>query len=69
MSVLDAVLETGINIHHSHKAGHCGRCAVKVLNGDVLHLDSVLTKAQTIEQKPMCLCVSRENSKHLILDI
>jgi len=68
-SILDAVLEQGIDLMHSCKAGECKSCAVKVLGGDPLHLDNCLSDAEKNQQKLICPCVSRSQGDYLALDI
>ncbi|TAN67165.1 MAG: 2Fe-2S iron-sulfur cluster binding domain-containing protein [Methylobacter sp.] len=68
-SVLDAVREAGIDALYDCRAGNCGACAVKVLEGIPEHRDSVLTKAERERAGLMCICVSRAQSERLVLDL
>ncbi len=67
-TILDAMLDAGIDAPYSCKTGDCKTCAVKVLSGSPQHHDTVLSKQDT-EQGLFCPCVSRANGNELTLDI
>ena len=69
ISILDAMLEAGIDAPYSCGTGNCKTCAVKVVAGDPEHRDSVLTEFERQESQLMCPCVSRAVGDTLILDI
>lgn len=66
-SILDAMLDAGVDAPFSCKAGICKSCAVTVLEGEPEHRDSVLTPAE--QQTSICPCISRAKGKRLVLDI
>lgn len=68
-SILDAVEHAGVRVPSDCRAGHCGRCAVKVLEGTPLHADSVLTEQARTQGHQMCICVSRAAGPVLVLDL
>jgi len=68
-TILEAMLEAGVNSVHSCGAGNCKTCAVKVLSGEPEHRDSALSTAERTDYQLMCPCVSRAKSDHLVLDI
>ncbi|MFT7561850.1 MAG: ferredoxin-NADP reductase [Flavobacteriales bacterium] len=68
-SVLDALLECGIEIAHSCKMGECRSCVVKVVQGEPVHLDNCLSDDERSKQKLMCPCVSRSQGESLHIDI
>ena len=71
-SVRDAVqqlIEDGVETLYSCKTGVCKTCAVKVLDGEPIHRDTVLTENEKGNEQLMCLCVSRASTKELTLDI
>ena len=51
------------------RTGTCGNCAVKVLDGQPVHRDSVLTEDERTSGRKMCICVSRAQGDHLRLDL
>ena len=68
-SILDAMLDAGVDSPYSCKAGNCKSCAVKVLDGEPEHRDSALSTAEREDYQMMCPCVSRARGDHLALDI
>lgn len=68
-SILDAMLDAGVDAPFSCRAGNCKSCAVKVLAGEPDHRDSALSTAEREDYRLMCPCVSRATSDHLVLDI
>ena len=68
-SILNAVIDAGIEAPYSCKAGNCRSCAVKVIEGEVEHRDSALSPMDRADQQLICLCVSRARGENLILDI
>lgn len=67
-SILDAMLDAGIEAPHSCKTGNCKSCAVKVLEGSPQHRDSALSESERSDYQLMCPCVSRATSETLVLD-
>ncbi|MCF8610144.1 PDR/VanB family oxidoreductase [Gordonia sp. HY285] len=68
-SVLDAVLDAGVDADFSCREGTCGTCEVAVLSGDIDHRDSVLDEDEAAEGDVMMICVSRCLSKRLVIDL
>jgi ferredoxin len=68
-SLLDAILEAGVETAYSCKTGACKSCAVKVLDGQAQHHDHCLSDVERTQQKLFCPCVSRSHSQDLVLDI
>ncbi len=68
-TLLDAMLEAGIDVPFSCKAGNCRTCATTVLAGEPDHCDSALSDLERGQQHLMCPCISRAKSEHLVLDI
>lgn len=68
-SVLETLGEEGIHILSSCGEGTCGTCETGVLEGEVDHRDSVLTKEEQDRNDCMMVCVSRANCPLLVLDL
>jgi ferredoxin-NADP reductase len=68
-SLLDALLEAGVNVDHSCREGVCGSCETTVLDGMPEHRDGVLTKAERESGKTMMVCVSGCKGRRLVLDL
>lgn len=67
-TLLDAMLDAGIEAPFSCKSGNCRTCAVKVMDGEVEHHDNALS-ADDRELGLMCPCVSRAIHGSLVLDV
>jgi ferredoxin-NADP reductase/predicted pyridoxine 5'-phosphate oxidase superfamily flavin-nucleotide-binding protein len=68
-TLLDAMLEAGVDVPYSCKAGACKTCAMTVLTGEPEHRDSALSDLERSQQRLMCPCISRAKSDRLVLDI
>jgi ferredoxin-NADP reductase len=68
-SVLDVLLEEGVDVLHDCREGICGSCEVKVVEGEVDHRDFVLSDPERAANNCMMACVSRACSKRLVLGI
>ena len=68
-SILDAVLEAGVDAPYSCKLGDCKTCAVKVLEGEAEHRDNSLSDYEREQQGLMCPCVSRATGDKLVLEL
>ncbi|MFW0793448.1 PDR/VanB family oxidoreductase [Gordonia sp. CPCC 205515] len=69
ISVLDALLDAGIDVDSSCTEGICGTCEVGVIKGDVDHRDFLLSEGEHAANKTMFPCVSRCRSAELVLDL
>lgn len=68
-SVLDALLDAGLDVPSSCTEGICGTCEVGVVKGDVDHRDFLLGDAEHAANQIMFPCVSRCRSAELVLDL
>ncbi|MFM9922567.1 PDR/VanB family oxidoreductase [Variovorax sp. H27-G14] len=68
-SILDSLIDAGLNPDHSCKEGVCGACETSVLEGEIDHHDGILTKIERASNKTMMICVSRCKGARLVLDI
>ncbi|VCU71191.1 Phenoxybenzoate dioxygenase subunit beta [Pigmentiphaga humi] len=69
MSLLDALLEAGVDADYSCREGVCGACETAVLEGTPDHRDSVLTEREREANKTMMVCVSGCKGSKLVLDL
>ncbi|MBI2379468.1 MAG: pyridoxamine 5'-phosphate oxidase family protein [Gammaproteobacteria bacterium] len=67
-SLLDAVHAARVDVLSDCRAGNCGTCAVRVLDGEVDHRDTALSERERAAGM-MCLCVSRGRGTRLVLDL
>ncbi|WP_306396396.1 PDR/VanB family oxidoreductase [Telluria beijingensis] len=68
-SLLDALLDAGVDVDHSCREGVCGSCETAVLDGVPDHRDGVLTKAERESGATMMVCVSGCKGRRLVLDL
>lgn len=68
-SILDVLLDAGVNAPFSCGAGECGSCVVEVVEGTVEHRDCVLSDNERAGGKLMMICVSRATSKKLVIEL
>jgi hypothetical protein len=68
-TILDAVEAAGVPAPSGCRAGNCGICRVKVLEGQAEHRDTALSDAERYAAGLMCICVSRATSSELTLDL
>jgi len=68
-SLLDALLDAGLQVEHSCREGVCGACETKVLEGEPEHRDGVLSKSEKASNKTMMVCVSGCKGRRLVLDL
>jgi ferredoxin-NADP reductase/predicted pyridoxine 5'-phosphate oxidase superfamily flavin-nucleotide-binding protein len=68
-SILDAMLDAGIEAAYSCRSGSCKTCTVKLLDGEPDHRDSALSAAEREQDRLFCPCVSRAHGDNLVLDI
>lgn len=68
-SVLDVLLDAGVEVLHDCREGICGSCEVKVIEGEVDHRDHVLTEPERAAGGCMMVCVSRACGSRLVLGV
>jgi ferredoxin-NADP reductase len=69
VSLLDALLESGIDISWSCREGVCGSCETSVISGDIDHRDKLLSDEEKGAGNTMFVCVSGCRSQKLVLDL
>ncbi len=70
-SMLDALMEAGVDMIYDCQRGECGLCAVGIvdLKGEVDHRDVFFSEAEKTENHRMCACVSRLASGEATIDV
>ncbi|WP_290804337.1 PDR/VanB family oxidoreductase [Herbiconiux sp.] len=68
-SILDVVLEAGVDVLHDCAEGICGSCETSVVSGTPDHRDHVLTAQERQENSCMMICVSRSTCPVLVLGL
>jgi vanillate O-demethylase ferredoxin subunit len=68
-TILQTLLDEGLDIPCSCLEGVCGTCETRVIDGVPDHRDAVLTKQERQAGKTMMICCSGAKSEKLVLDI
>lgn len=68
-SILDVLEAHGLGVPCSCREGLCRTCETTVLEGEIEHLDYVLSQAERDAGRSMVICVSRARSERLVLDL
>lgn len=68
-TMLDTLLEAGVDVPHSCCDGVCGTCETRVLAGIPDHRDSVLFGADAQANDRIMVCISRAKSASITLDL
>jgi ferredoxin-NADP reductase len=68
-SILDVLLDEGVDVLSDCREGICGSCEVKVIEGEVDHRDHVLSEPEKAANSCMMVCVSRACGQRLVLGL
>lgn len=68
-TLLDALLDAGVDLPHSCMQGTCGACETRVLDGVPDHRDAILTEAERRAGRTMMPCCSGAKSAELVLEL
>jgi vanillate O-demethylase ferredoxin subunit len=68
-SILQVLIEEGIDPMYDCQRGECGICQVAVLEGAPDHRDHILSDDERAGNKVMQICVSRAKTPRLVLDL
>jgi ferredoxin len=68
-SVLQAMEEAGLYAPSDCLRGECGTCAVRIVEGEVVHRDMCLSQADRHTARLMTPCVWRSMGERLVLDL
>ena len=68
-SVLDVLLDHGVDVPYSCMQGICGSCRVGVKAGEPEHRDDCLSEVERAANTAMAVCCSGSRSAKLVLDL
>ena len=68
-TLLEVLLEGGVDVMYSCQEGVCGACETAVISGTPDHRDNILTEAERVASKTMMVCCSGSKSPRLVLDL
>lgn len=68
-TILEILLEEGVDVAYSCMAGNCGTCQTKVMDGIPDHRDDFLSDEERDSNQVMMICCSRSKTPVLVLDL
>ena len=68
-ALLDVLIDEDVDLPYDCRAGFCGLCQVKVLEGEVDHHDTCLSEADRTKRGLMQACISHAACSRLVLDL
>lgn len=68
-TILDTLLDNGVDVPYSCLEGVCGTCEARVLEGTPDHRDLVLTREEKAANRSIMVCCSGSKSPTLVLDL
>jgi len=68
-TILDALLDKGVQVQYACSAGVCGTCMTGVIEGEPDHRDEYLTDEERAENRHIMICCSGSKSPTLVLDL
>jgi tetrachlorobenzoquinone reductase len=67
-SILEALLDAGVDVDYSCELGICGACEQRVISGIPEHRDSILSEEEQAENKRVMICCAGCKTDRLVLD-
>jgi ferredoxin-NADP reductase len=68
-TILNVLLDAGVDIDYSCELGICGACEQRVISGTPEHRDSILSEEEQAENKRVMICCAGCKSDRLVLDL
>lgn len=68
-TILDALLDAGVNVSFACSEGVCGTCETGVIEGIPDHRDSFLSDEEKADNDRIMVCCSGSKSPLLVLDL
>ena len=68
-TILNVLLDAGIDIDYSCELGICGACEQRVISGIPEHRNSILSEEEQAENKRVMICCAGCKSDRLVLDL
>jgi ferredoxin-NADP reductase len=68
-TILNVLLDAGIDVDYSCELGICGACEQRVVSGVPDHRDSILSEEEQAENKRVMICCAGCKTDRLVLDL
>ncbi len=68
-TILQVLLDAGIDVDYSCELGICGACEQRVISGEPEHHDAILTEEEQASNTKVMVCCAGCKSERLVLDL
>ena len=68
-SILQVLLDAGVDVDYSCELGICGACEQRVISGEPEHHDAILTEEEQASNTKVMICCAGCKSERLVLDL
>jgi tetrachlorobenzoquinone reductase len=68
-SILQVLLDAGVDVDYSCELGICGACEQRVISGTPEHRDAILTEEEQASNSKVMICCAGCKSERLVLDL
>ncbi len=68
-SILQVLLDAGVDVDYSCELGICGACEQRVISGEPVHRDSILSEEEQASNTKVMICCAGCKSERLVLDL
>jgi tetrachlorobenzoquinone reductase len=68
-SILEVLLDAGVDVDYSCELGICGACEQRVISGEPEHRDAILTEEEHAANTKVMICCAGCKSERLVLDL
>jgi ferredoxin-NADP reductase len=68
-TILNVLLDAGVDVDYSCELGICGACEQRVISGTPEHRDSILSEEEQAENKRVMICCAGCKTEKLVLDM
>jgi tetrachlorobenzoquinone reductase len=68
-TILNVLLDAGVDVDYSCELGICGACEQRVISGEPEHRDSILSEEEQAENKRVMICCAGCKTDRLVLDL
>jgi tetrachlorobenzoquinone reductase len=67
--VLEVLFEAGVDVDYSCELGICGECVTRVISGEPIHHDAVLSEEEQATNERVMICCCGCKTERLVLDM
>jgi tetrachlorobenzoquinone reductase len=67
--VLEVLFDAGVDVDYSCELGICGECVTRVISGEPIHHDAVLSEEEQATNERVMICCCGCKSERLVLDM